>query len=347
MLEVLSAGRAIGLSFSVAVGSVAVGGASAGCSAPLASAAGAEVDEGTSALRVSAEPRTPVDQRACPGEDAAATEARQAVAYLRSIAGLPPLRCDARASRAAAGHCVYLVTNGEFSHLQRRGRPKFTGVTFVDRLEAAGFEDDPGGEVLASFGGAQAIDHPRGWMNSVYHRAPFLRIENVSFGYGGQTGCAAIEFGRKDRAKPPPAQIVWPPDGARGVPTTFRADREIPNPVPGATAVGGPVSLIGTEPIVQIEAELVGPKGRLPAALITADNDLSGLVRKGEVHLVPRAPLLPGTDYVATFRGRTKGAFVVTTRFRTREGTDPPLSTKSAPDFGGGDDAWQRGGGEP
>lgn len=70
-----------------------------------------------------------------------------------------------------------------------------SGVSFEDRLRSAGFCEDPGGEVLANITGREAITSPAGFLNSVYHRALFLRSELTSFGYGRVGACATIDSG--------------------------------------------------------------------------------------------------------------------------------------------------------
>lgn len=251
--------------------------------------------------RIDAPLLAPLGTAACEGEDADTTSAREAIARVRAMAGLPPLRCDAAAVHAASLHCEYIAVNHVLTHVQEVGKPAFSGVTFMDRLAAQSFSEQPSGEVLATETGADAIDDTRGLLNSVYHRAPFLRGDNTSFGYGHNLGCATIDFGRTSASVASGQPVIWPPDGARNVPTSFRADRESPSPMPGATLVGSPVMLIAGGPLAELAAKLEGPSGALEAVVITAASDTTGHVREGEAHLVPRAVLLPNTIYTATF----------------------------------------------
>jgi uncharacterized protein YkwD len=247
--------------------------------------------------------RTTLDETPCAGEDATTAEARRSIARIRAMAGLKPLVCDAAASAAARGHCGYVVANGVLTHVQVPGRPGFTGVTFADRLRAAGFRLDGGGEVIATVSGATAITGASGFMNSVYHRAMFLRSETTVFGYGAYGGCATIDFGRPlDAAKMPIERVVWPPDGATGVATTFHASRETPNPVPGSVDVGTPISVIG----VGANANVAIAMG-VPGTLITHQSDPNHLVRPGEAHFVPARPLGAHKQYTVavTIDGET------------------------------------------
>lgn len=238
----------------------------------------------------------------CPGETADARAAREAIATVRAYVGLPPLSCDAKATAAAQGHCAYLETNKVFTHTQTKGNPGFTGVTVVDRLAREGFAYDPSGEVIATITGGAAVLDWRGFVNSVYHRPFFLRAESTVFGYGGTSACATFDFGKPKKAVPAAVSVVWPPDGATNVPRAFRADHESPNPVPGATEVGSPISWIGNTALTKLDVKLYGPLGQIPVVVLTNANDPAKLVRVGEVHVIPKAPLSPNTTYNVVFR---------------------------------------------
>jgi uncharacterized protein YkwD len=285
-----------------------------GCSAPPALEVTEPSDRvGDDRLQV---PRViPLDANPCPDEDEETQSACRSIAYVRAAAGLPALRFDAATHRAARAHCAYVAANNLFTHVEERGKPEFTGVRFADRMVAANASVTPGAEVLANIGGAEAIEGTAGFLNSVYHRAPFLRSEMVSFGYGHATNCATIDFGKADG--PSDGWVVWPPDGARSVQTTFHASRELPNPVSPLEIVGSPISLISHLSLSDVRATLVGPSGEVTAITITS-TDASGLVHPGEIHLVPERPLAPMTTYTATFTAQAgTSPFHATTSFTT------------------------------
>lgn len=243
--------------------------------------------------------RAPIDVRDC--VDPGARSTCTAIATVRAMAGLAPLRLDAAASRAARLHCSYLELNGELTHTQDPRKPGFTGVTFSDRLAAASFGEAPGGEVIASIHGAAAILGTRGFLNSVYHRAMFLRSETTSYGYGSVGSCTTIDLGRPhDYMTRPIARVVWPPDGAVDVPTTFYSANELPNPLPGTTVVGSPVSVVGVPAGVEVEIRIAVGARELDGMLLTARNDPAKLIRPGEAHFVPLSPLSPRTRYAVT-----------------------------------------------
>jgi len=235
------------------------------------------------------------------------------------MVGLPPLDCDTAASRAVRAHCGYVGRVGALVHEEDPNVQGFTGKSFLDRLAKQNFTLEGSGEVLASIVGGGAISDPRGLLNSVYHRPFFLRAENVAFGYGDEGACSGVVFGRKKATPIQAPAVIWPPNGATGVPVAFHAARESPNPMPGAAPiVGSPISWIGTEVLTQEQGTLTGPSGAVATRLITRDNDPNKMVRPGEVHLVPLAPLQPKTTYTAMFTARGKsGALSGNTTFTT------------------------------
>ena len=269
---------------------------------------------------VQAQLLAPASTETCPNEDAETADARTSIARVRAMAGLPALRCDQAAVGAATRHCDYVVANNELTHEEQPGRPAYFAQSFDQRLAKEGFSEHANAEVLTSLTGKGALDDWRGLVNSVYHRAPFLRAENTSFGYGHGIACATIDFGH-DAAKAAPMRVVvWPPMGATNVPPSFRADHETPNPLPGATTIGSPVSLVGGAPSLTFGATMTGPNGRVDAVLRTAKDDAAHLVRKGEVHLMPLAPLAERGVYTVHFVGVSADgttALDVTTTFTT------------------------------
>ncbi len=237
----------------------------------------------------------------CADGSSDAVAVRASLTRVRAMAGLPPLDCSDAAQVAAQAHADYLDRNHLFAHLERQGLPGFTGSTPCDRLASAGYPGACSAEVASQVVGAASIDGIYGYLNSVYHRPPLLRIEAVAYGYGGDAGVSVIDFGASAVAAAQPSRVIWPPDGASDVPTTFHAGNELPNPVAPATTVGSPVSVVTNRPIDRLVVSLVGPDGPVDGVLITAQSDPNALTRAGEAHLVPKAPLAPSTAYRARF----------------------------------------------
>jgi uncharacterized protein YkwD len=249
--------------------------------------------------------------KACAREDASASEVRASLSRARAMVGAPPLDCDDSITTAAGAHARYLEANHEFGHTETPGKVGFTGVDVGDRLDAAHFEGACSGEVLSTLSGAASVDGEFGYLNTVYHRALLLRIESTTFGFGSASTSSVLDLGRPEDAHARPQRVVWPPDGATNVPTTFHASFETPNPVAPLDVVGSPVSLVTGHALTALAATLSGPSGPADFVLVTADDDPAKLVRVGEAHLVPKAPLQPNSTYVATFAFADAGEAVV------------------------------------
>lgn len=239
--------------------------------------------------------------KACPGATTDAVEVRDAISRVRAMVGLPAVDCATPLATAAGAHASYLAQNGEFGHTESKGRPGFTGASVGDRVGAAKFDGETDGEVLSSQVGAASIDSEFGYLNSVYHRAMLLRIETTTYGYGSSSAGSVIDLGRPDDAHQQAQRVVWPPDGATNVPTTFHSASETPNPVAPLQVAGSPISLVTGHALVAVVGVLMGPEGPVDAVLITSKNDPAKLVRTSEAHLVPKQPLAPNTTYVAHF----------------------------------------------
>lgn len=240
-----------------------------------------------------------------------AEEVAASLSRVRAMAGLPPLDCAPRLEAAATAHAGYMAMNGEFGHVEIEGHAGFTGETPRRRVERVEFEGETGGEVVSQQQRAPSIDSAFGYMNSVYHRAMLLRIETTTFGYGESGAGSVLELGRREDAHQQAQEVIWPPDGATNVPTTFHAASELPNPVAPLEVAGSPISLITGHPLEGLSGKITGPDGAVDAELITAKSDSAKLVRAGEAHLVPRSPLSPNTEYFVQFTFR-EGAATIT-----------------------------------
>lgn len=254
----------------------------------------------------------------CPSATPDAVAMHQSISRMRAMAGLPPIDCARPLASAAGAHAGYLAQNGEFGHGETKGRPGFTGATVGERVEAAHFDGDTGGEILSSQQGAASIESDFGYMNSVYHRGMLLRVESTTYGYGSSSAGSVIDLGRADDAHQQAQRVVWPPDGSTNVPTTFHAASESPNPVAPLEVAGAPISLITGRSLVAVVGVLMGPEGPVDAVLLTSKNDPAKLVRAGEAHLVPKLPLAPNTTYVVHFDFLdASGAVALKTSFTT------------------------------
>jgi hypothetical protein len=237
----------------------------------------------------------------------------------RQVLGLQPAAGEATLHAAAQAHADYMALLGQLTHEEAVENEGYTGEYVWNRVEAAGwtFANQEIGEVLASgLGPADSVDL---WMGSVYHRAPLvgLDLRHVGFGEaGGYTGMVLIG----DYPGTTGAEVVYPPDGMRGVPVDFDSDSESPDPVAGAGVVGFPVTwsvanVTDGPDITEASAEMSGPDGDVDFLLLDPDSDpwLTDMLA-----LVPLEPLEPASAYEVELSATVHGEAVSrTVRFDT------------------------------
>ncbi|MFO7581451.1 hypothetical protein, partial [Guyparkeria sp.] len=136
------------------------------------------------------------------------------------------------------------------------------------------------------------------------------------------------EIARENREQPP--MVVWPPDGAEGVPPVFFAEQ--PDPLPGHDFSGYPVS-VGfnpahfPEPPGQVTLRLVEAETGRPVPAIVQrqhDNDPHGLLTEHQFVLFPGERLGWGQDYRVELRYHDDRSHRHAWSFRTRE-PDAPM----------------------
>ena len=184
---------------------------------------------------------------ACPapplGASAEEIDALNLVNTVRLAAGSSCVTLDLTVSQAASAHCAYYALNKDADplcvdspHYEIEGCAGFTGTTPSDRMRAAGFMSNAGGEVMAF------LDDPfhaiQMWVDSVWHRIPILDPATTVIGYGSAEGCDTIDFspGKRDMNN----VVLYPYDGQIDVTPTFDGSNE--GPMPPAPSTGWPSS---------------------------------------------------------------------------------------------------------
>lgn len=249
-------------------------------------------------------------------------KAWQDIAIVRGKAKMGALDCIDTIQKASNAHANYMQLNGGLTHQEVSGKPGFTGVNFWDRMKAAGFAG-PGGamfEVIHSLGdGHGAILGESGWINTLYHRIPFVSYGAKGFGFGNNTGkWATIDFSSGGATPAATAVSTWPVDGDTAVWTTFRCASEIPNPLPGQTYAGYPISLTGAKALAITEHAITQGTNTIDHAFLTKVTDGAGLIPDSQVYLIPKNPLLKSTRYDVKVSGTVGGAaFTQTWSFTT------------------------------
>jgi hypothetical protein len=163
----------------------------------------------------------------------------------------------------------------------------FTGTGIGDRLSYQGVTGGSGwGEVMAFSGTPQgAVD---GWMDTLYHRIPFVHPNTNTWGFGiamGDTKCEVLDYvlgpfmAEGATTWDPAGQlgVPWPPPGTVDVDTKWGGNESPQPPLPdGESYPSGPVitlSFISGTTMELTTATLTGPSGVVPAQVQTPDND--------------------------------------------------------------------------
>ncbi|HOU55077.1 MAG TPA: CAP domain-containing protein [Myxococcota bacterium] len=190
--------------------------------------------------------------------DEAEWTALQAVNEVRFSCGLDPLEPAESLSAAARAHAAFLTTHcedygrtGLSPHQQDPAWTGFLGRDPWDRMVAMGYPSRGVGmaEVIAFANDPDLA--VAGWIRTLYHRLPLLDPRTRDAGYG-RSGPAAnctgmlrnadvmdlgLALDAEDRV------VIYPPDGARLVPTSFDG-AEVPTPI--APPAGWPSGTIVT-----------------------------------------------------------------------------------------------------
>ena len=230
---------------------------------------------------------------------------------LRNSIGLWSIVQDARINDAALAHAEYLVNEVNEAHDETRtGSPYFTGERFWDRMEAAGYQGSPLGEVISYTGDAvRAVD---GLIATVYHREPFFNPFALDMGYGGATGpngaADVIDFGGAAQSCLDSVLVVYPPHGAVGVDTSWDGLESPQPPIPPGGYPSGPIISVHGSGELQIDEHVLSV-GDTPIEHVhlTSENDPNGAVGRQHYFLYANAPLRPETTHTVVVSGRHDG----------------------------------------
>jgi uncharacterized protein YkwD len=245
--------------------------------------------------------------------------------FRRGQAGVPQLARSGLIDTAALNHSTYLRINNfpDLTHTEIPGKPGFTGVTVLDRLNAAGYRFAPAayiyGEVIASSGDSAGFSQAEQLMAAIYHR--FLMLEPMfkEIGAGAATNGSGYSYFTADFAAnngygPGLGRgkiIGYPFDGQTNVPVNFFSDQEVPDPVPNQNEVGYPVSVHGDlAGSVQVRSFTLRPHGGADVAVRLLSAPADPETPTSAAAIVPLAVLSANTTYDASFSGTVDGVNV-------------------------------------
>ena len=242
---------------------------------------------------------------------------------LRAAIGVGPVAGSAAINQAAQAHANYYLYHcnqyeeaGLSPHSENPEWPEgFTGANFANRMNHYGYLGSPGWEVMAFLGNPEgAVDS---WMETLYHRIPFVHPSTKDAGYGIATpGCQwwasgvdVMNFGRGPDTTNEPVRYPW--HGQTGVPKSWDGAESPQPPLPqGASYPSGPIiTLTFPAGAFQVTAHrLLDPGGAEVAhQFVDPGNDPHGFLSQ-TVSLYALDPLQGSATYSVELQGSWKGA---------------------------------------
>jgi len=268
------------------------------------------------------------------------------VNHHRTLAGLAPVMPEVRLLHAAQSHASYLNSTGQTGHFEtQRTDPSFTGRTPFQRISSVGYGYLVAAEVVGSLSSADPVVALDALVAAIYHRFVILSSDVSHAGsgvasrrvQGSDMIDVTVDFGALTAlpARPISALTIYPVAGQQAVPLDFDPAHESPNPMPGHTLVGYPISIQVDEsyPLMvhSFGLHAVGPGNpgpALPARLLTHAVDPE--TPANAAALIPLSPLSPSTTYQVIFAGTVAGTSVSRSwRFTTATWVVPTLTFAS------------------
>jgi len=240
--------------------------------------------------------------------------------FRRQQLGLPLFTRTTTIDKAAQGHSVYEQLNDTITHDQTVGRPGFTGVKLLDRLNGAGYAFTRTGyaygEVLSSTVDQSGFNAAEELITAIYHRFAIFEPMFRQAGVGSAVSASGRTYFTANFAADGLVTAlgatnftVYPVSNQQGLPTVFFSDYESPDPVPNRNQVGYPISVhADITSTVAVQRFTVRPRNgaNLQTVLLDKATD-SQRTPASAAAIVPVEVLAAGTTYDVDFAGTIDG----------------------------------------
>ena len=250
--------------------------------------------------------------------------------WYREMCGVPPLDMIEAINNAAQAHCDYYVlhydkyaSSGMSPHNEDpQWTEGFTGSSPWDRTGHFGYPYGASEVIAFVHNPKLSVD---GWINTLYHRIPFMDASLTACGYGaagaggygaGSTKIDTIDFGTMDADGQPfdglLYEAIYPPPGSSGIPPSFDG-MESPQPPPPANGYpSGTIITITWSKNSNFLAEehslwAEEDQTELDHVWLDASND-GNLVGASTIAMYAYSPLKKGTRYWVHIKGQKNGA---------------------------------------
>lgn len=241
-----------------------------------------------------------------------------AINELRSSMGLGPLNQNPNIDIATKNHADYInvsAMNGDNFHTEVVGRLAFTGITYLDRMIAAGYQAVGGTETGSPTVGAFAITI---LADTVLHRQAMMMEKLTDVGMVSTVANGTItDYGFKAGQRNASNFVgIYPVNGQTGIAHTHYL--ESPNPFQDlqmtlanmCAFTGYPISLqsqVSTQ--LAVTSFTVTENGQgvdIPSRLLV-QNTTNPMISPNTAFLVSRTPFKPNTVYNVRFIGTATG----------------------------------------
>ena len=269
-------------------------------------------------------PATPPQAGAPVSVGNVAVDGRNWINYRRGQIGMPPMTASALIDRAAQSHSDYQRLNDEITHDQVAGKPGFTGIKVLNRLNAAGYNFVQSnsyayGEVISATTNNSGFYMVDELITAIYHRFVIFEPSFKEVGTGSGTTARNYTYFTADFAANNGYGagigtgniVTWPFSDQTGVTPNFFSDYEAPDPVPNKNEVGYPISVhADITAKVTVTSFTIRARGGalLPTRLL--QNDVDTQTTPSAAAIVPLDVLKAATTYDVSFSGAINGSAV-------------------------------------
>lgn len=229
---------------------------------------------------------------------------------LRAQLGAGPVLGDIAIAQAAQAHAAFYVqhiasyqSSGLSPHAEDASfGDGFTGANHGQRMKAAGFDGQPGAEVMAFSGSVSGAI--AGWLATLYHRIPLISPRSSHMGFGiaanGKARTEVMDFAVRGALADDPI-VVYPWPGQSGLPRSWNGGESPQPPKPPKGYPSGPM-ITATLPWAAAFGaghKLLDPKGtEVPHMWVTAENDATMKSMAGSsAAMYAHGPLQAETTY--------------------------------------------------
>lgn len=249
-----------------------------------------------------------------------AIDGRNWINFRRSQVGIPMMTQNTVVDRAAQAHSDYQKLNDTITHEEVAGKPGFTGVDLLARLNAAGYafarNSYAYGEVISattSNSGAYMADE---LITAIYHRFVIFEPMFKEIGTGSATVTNGYtyftsDFTANDGYGPGIGRgmvVTWPYSGQTGVTPNFFSDYEAPDPIPNANEVGYPVSVhADITALLKVQSFTIHARGGADLAVKLLEHGSDAETPASAAAIVPLTRLNGATTYDVAFSGTSDG----------------------------------------